>query len=161
MTTAVKLPAVCGLVENVTISEVAVAVVTVPTAPLLKVTVLFAATVLKPAPVIVIVAAFAASVAVATVTAGATVAIWTDAPLDIEFDVTIAVRLPRATGFVENVTVSAVAEAEVTVPTAPLLNTTVLLPATVANPKPLIVTVVALIARLEVLLVTTGITVAT
>ena len=53
------------------------------------------------------------------------------------------------------------AEAEVTVPTAPLLNTTVLLPATVVNPKPLIVTIVALIARLTVLLVTTGVTVAT
>ena len=74
---------------------------------------------------------------------------------------TTAVRLPRAAGLVENVTVSAVAEAEVTVPTAPLLNTTVLLPATVVNPKPLIVTIVALIARLTVLLVTTGVTVAT
>lgn len=74
VTTAVKLPAVCGLVENVTISEVAVAVVTVPTAPLLKVTVLFAATVLKPAPVIVTVDALASNEVVVAVTAGATVA---------------------------------------------------------------------------------------
>ena len=74
---------------------------------------------------------------------------------------TTAVKLPAVCGLVENVTISEVAVAVVTVPTAPLLNTTVLLPATVANPKPLIVTVVALIARLEVLLVTTGITVAT
>ena len=147
--------------ENVTVSDVAVAVVTVPTAPLLKVTVLFAATVLKPAPVIVTVVAFAAKVAVATVTAGATVAIWIAAPLDIEFDVTIAVRLPSAAGLVENVTVSEVAEARVTVPTAPLFITTVFFAATRSNPKPLITTVVALTARLVVLLVTTGVTVAT
>ena len=75
--------------------------------------------------------------------------------------VTIAVRLPAALGVGEKLTVSVVAVAAVTVPTAPLLNTTVLLPATVANPKPLIVTVVALIARLAVLLVTTGVTAAT
>ncbi len=37
---AVRLPAVVGLVENVTVSAVAVAAVTVPTAPSLKVTVL-------------------------------------------------------------------------------------------------------------------------
>ncbi len=37
VTTAVRLPAVVGLVENVTVSEVAVAAVTVPTAPSLKV----------------------------------------------------------------------------------------------------------------------------
>ena len=41
-TTAVSEPAVAGFVENVTVIEVAVAAVTSPIAPLLKVTVLFA-----------------------------------------------------------------------------------------------------------------------
>ena len=62
---------------------------------------------------------------------------------------------------VENVTVSEVAVAAVTVPTAPSLKTTVLLPAVGSKPKPLMVSVVALAARLAVLLVTTGVTVAT
>jgi hypothetical protein len=69
------LPAVVGFVENVTVKVVAVEAVTVPTAPLSNVTVFSAATVLKPAPVIVIVDALAASEVVAAVTAGATVAI--------------------------------------------------------------------------------------
>ena len=43
VTTAVRLPAVAGLVKNVTVSEVAVAAVTVPTAPSLKVTVFWKA----------------------------------------------------------------------------------------------------------------------
>jgi hypothetical protein len=161
VTTAVRIPAVCGFVENVTSSEVAVAVVTVPTAPLLNVTVLFAATVLKPAPVIVIVESTAVMEVVATVTAGATVAICVAVPLVCELVVTIAVRVPSAIGFVENVTVSKLTVAEVTVPIAPLFMTTVLLAATGSNPEPEIVTVVALIARLVVLLVTTGVTVAT
>ena len=75
VTTTVRLPAVVGFVENVTVSDVAVAAVTVPTAPLSKVTMLFAATVLKPKPVIVTVDALAANDVVAAVTAGATVAI--------------------------------------------------------------------------------------
>jgi hypothetical protein len=157
----VRLPAVCGFVENVTVRVVAVAAVTVPMAPLLKTTVFSAATVLKPAPVIVTVDALAANEVVVAVTAGATVAIWVAAPLESELEVTTAVRLPSEVGLVENVTVSDVAEAVVTVPTAPLLKTTVLLAATVENPKPLIVTVAELIARLAVLLVTTGVTVAT
>ena len=45
-----RFPTDVGLVENVTVSEVAVAAVTVPTAPLLKTTVLFTAVVLKPYP---------------------------------------------------------------------------------------------------------------
>lgn len=158
---AVRLPAVCGFVEKVTVNVVAVAAVTVPTAPLLKVTVLFPATVLKPAPVIVTVDAFAAIDVVTAVTAGATEAICVGAPLDCEFVVTTAVRLPIAVGLVVNVTVSDVAVAAVTVPTAPLFITTVLLAATGSKPKPLIVTVVELIARLVVLLVTTGVTVPT
>ena len=74
--------------------------------------------------------------------------------------VTIAVRLPSEVGFVENVTVSEVAVAKVTVPTAPLLNLTVFLAAVGSNPNPAIVTVEALMPRLAVLLVTTGVTVA-
>jgi len=74
---------------------------------------------------------------------------------------TIAVKLPIEVGFVENVTRSDVAVAVVTVPTAPLLNVTVLLAATVSKPMPLIVIVDALAPRAEVLLVTTGATVAT
>lgn len=45
VTIAVRLPADVGLVPNVTVSEVDVAAVTVPTAPLLNVTVLSAAVV--------------------------------------------------------------------------------------------------------------------
>lgn len=74
VTTAVKLPA-AGLTENDTVSEVAVAEVTVPTAPLLNATVLFAAVVLKPVPAIVMVVAEFARLAVLLVTVGVTVAI--------------------------------------------------------------------------------------
>lgn len=54
-----------------------------------------------------------------------------------------AVSEPVLTGRVEKVTTKLVAVAEVTVPTAPLLKTTVLLPAVGLNPKPLMVMVVA------------------
>lgn len=64
------LPTVVGFVENVTVRAVAVAVVTVPTAPLLRVTVLFDAVVSKPNPLIVIVDAFAPRFAVLAVTTG-------------------------------------------------------------------------------------------
>lgn len=57
VTEAVKFPRL-GLVEKVTVSNVAVAVVTVPTAPLLNATVLLAAVVSKPVPAIVIVDKF-------------------------------------------------------------------------------------------------------
>ena len=63
-------PTDVGFVERVTVSTVAVAVVTVPTAPLLRVTVLFEAVVSKPNPLIVIVEAFAARFAVLAVTTG-------------------------------------------------------------------------------------------
>ena len=53
-------------------------------------------------------------------------------------------------------TVSEVAEADVTVPSAPLFRVTMLLVATESNPSPLIVTVVALAATDVVLLVMTG-----
>ena len=108
----------------------------------------------------VIVAALAARLAVLLVTTGATVATCTGVPLLELSDVTTAVRLP-AVGFVENVTVSEVAVAAVTVPTAPSLKTTVLLPGVVSKPEPLMVIVVALAARLAVLTVTAGATVAT
>lgn len=64
-------------------------------------------------------------------------------------------------GLVEKVTNKLVAVAEVTVPTAPLLNVTVLFPAVVLNPKPLMVIVLAANAKLLVLAVTTGRTSAT
>lgn len=56
VTSAVRAPA-AGLVENDTESDVAVAEVTVPTAPLLNVTILLAAVVSKPAPAMVMVEA--------------------------------------------------------------------------------------------------------
>ena len=48
VTTAVKLPAVVGLVEKVTVMDVGVAAVTVPTAPSLNETALLAAVASKP-----------------------------------------------------------------------------------------------------------------
>lgn len=88
VTIAVRLPIEVGFVENVTKREVAVAVVTVPTAPLLKTTVLFAATVSNPKPVMVTVDAFAPKADVLVVTTGATVATWTAEPLVTLFTVT-------------------------------------------------------------------------
>ena len=64
-------------------------------------------------------------------------------------------------GNVVNVTVSDVAVAEAIVPTAPLFRTTELFAATASNPKPFTVIVEALAATFAVLLVTTGVTVAT
>ena len=81
--------------------------------------------------------------------------------MEREFVVTVAVRLPAVVGRVENVTVRVVSVAAVTVPTAPLLKTTVLREATGSNANPRMVIVVWLAARLMVLLVTTGMTVAT
>lgn len=54
----------------------------------------------------------------------------------------------------EKVTVRAVGVALVTVPTAPLLKVTVLLPAVVLNPVPVITTVLALAFKLVVAVVT-------
>jgi hypothetical protein len=70
VTLAVMFPTDEGLVERVTVRTVEVAVVTVPIAPLLSVTVLFEAVVSKPNPLIVRVDAFAARFAVLTVTTG-------------------------------------------------------------------------------------------
>lgn len=161
VTTAVKLPAVVGLVENVTVSEVDVAAVTVPTAPLLKVTELLEAVGLNAVPAIVIVEALAARPFVLLVTTGRTEAICTAVPLLTLLVVTTAVRLPATVGFVPKVTVNWVVEAVVTVPAAPLLITTVLLAAVASNPKPSIVTVAAFAAIAVELVVITGATVAT
>lgn len=54
----------------------------------------------------------------------------------MEFVVTTAVRLPTEVGLVVKVTSSVVALDAVTVPTAPLLKTTELLPAVASKPKP-------------------------
>lgn len=159
VTMAVKSPAE-GLVENVTVKEVAVAPVTEPIAPLLKVTLLLELVVSKPVPLIVIADAFAARLATAAVTVGLTAAIWTAAPLLMEFVVTTAVKLP-AEGLVPKLTVSDVADAEVTVPTAPLLKATVLFAAMRSNATPLMTTVVALVESATALTVTDGVTRAT
>ena len=139
VTVAVKLPAAAGLKEKVTVRAVVVAAVTVPTAPLSRATELLAGVGSKPKPLITNVAALTATFAVLVVTTGITVATSTAASLLILFVVTTAVRLPAVSGRVESVMVSDVAVASVTVPTAPLLKTTVLLAAVVSKPKPLIV----------------------
>ena len=128
---------------------------------LLNTTVLREAVLSKPKPAIVIVDASAAKLVVLMVGSGVTVAVCNAVPLDWLLVVTTAVKLPAEVGLVPKVTVSSVAVAVVTVPTAPLLKTTVLFAAVVLNPKPLIVSVDALADRLDVLLVTTGLTLAT
>jgi hypothetical protein len=161
VTAAVRLPTDVGLVESVTVRTVAVAVVTVPTAPLLKVTVLLAAVVSNPKPLIVMVEALAATLAVLEVKTGCTVATCTAEPLATLLTVTIAVKFPTDVGLVVRVTVSDVVVAAATVPTAPLLNTTVFEFAVALKPAPAITIVAALIAKPAVLLVTTGMTLAT
>lgn len=71
-----------------------------------------------------------------------------------------AVKFPSVVGFVAKATVSKVAAAVVTMPTAPLLKATVLLAAVRSKPKPLMSTVFAFTFWLLELLVTTGMTVA-
>ncbi len=161
VTLAVMLPTVVGLVENVTVRDVVEAEVTVPTAPLLNVTVLSSGVALKPNPLMTSVVASAARLAVLTVTTGLTVATCTGAPLLAPLVVTTTVKLSADAGLVVNVTVNSVAVAAVTVPTAPSLNTTVLLAAVVSKPTPLMVMVDASANRSALLLVTTGTTVAT
>ncbi len=137
VTTADKLPAEVGFVENVTVSVVGVAAVTVPTAPLLKATVLLLALVSKPEPLIVTRVALAATLVVLVVTVGLTVATLTADPLLTPLERTTAFKSP-AVGLVENVTLSNVAVADVTVPMAPESKTTVLFPAVVSKPSPTI-----------------------
>lgn len=162
MTIAVKLPADVGLVENVTVRTVAVAEETVPTAPLLNVTVLLLAFVSKPEPLIVNVDALAFSWNAALVTTtGITVATCIAEPLLTPLDVMTEVRLPPARGLVVNVTVREVAVEAETTPTALLLKAIVLREAVVSNPKPLIVMEVALATIFDVFVVGTGVTIAT
>lgn len=159
-TVAVRLPAL-GRVESVTVSAVEVALVTVPTAPLLKVTTLLTAVVSKPKPLMVNVDSSPPRLVVLLVITPIMLATCTEDALAIEFVVTVAVRLPTEVGLVPNVTVSLVAVASVTVPTAPLLNVTRLRAAVVSKPTPLISRVVELIPTLAVLLVINGTTEAT
>jgi hypothetical protein len=160
VTTAVKMPAE-GRVDRSTVREVDVDAMTVPAAPLLRETMLFAAVVSKPAPLIVIVFGFRARTALLSVTVGVTPAILTGSPLPTELLVTTAVKSPTVVGFVPKVTVSAVAVAEVTVPTAPLFSTTELFARVVLKPNPRMTIVFAASDRVDVLDKTTGFTVAT
>ena len=100
-------------------SDVAVADVTVPIAPLLKTTVLLAGVVSKPAPLIMTVVALMGRVAVLLVTAGATEATCTAEPLRraVGRDHRGQTAHRQMAG-VENVTVSEFAVAAVTVPAA-------------------------------------------
>ncbi len=162
VTIAVNGPADCGFVPKLTVNDVAVADATVPVAPLLNVTRLLPAVPSKPAPAIVTDVALAARSAVATVTTGLTVATCTAEPLLLLPIATMTVKLPAAVGAVSMVTVNVVAVAAVTVPAAPLLKVSTLLPGVVASkPKPLMVIAVASAANAAVLNVTTGVIVAT
>jgi len=161
----VRLPAL-GLVENVTVKEVDVAAVTVPIAPLLKVTTFSSGVVLKLVPAMVMVAAFAARFAVLAVTVGAvaletTLATLTAVPLERALVVTDAFRTPTAVGLVLRVIVNCVGVATETVPIGPPTNETVLLVRTGSNPTPLITKVLPFNAKLVSEAVTTGRTEAT
>jgi hypothetical protein len=159
VTMAVNATGEVGFVLNVTVSEVAEAAVTVPTAPLLKTTVLLAAVVSKPNPLMDSVVSSASRLEVLVDTTGTTVETWTAAPLLRLFVVTITVRLPAEVGGVVRLTVSVVAVAAVTVPAAPLLKITVLLTGVVENPVPVMISVLEFAARRAVVLVvTTGLT---
>ena len=74
VTTAVKFPSEVGLTAKVTVNAVDVAFVTVPIAPLLKATLLREAVVSNPKPLMTIVDALMAMLAVLVVTTGFTVA---------------------------------------------------------------------------------------
>lgn len=161
VTLAVMLPTVSGCDENVTVRAVFEALVTVPTAPLLKVTRFSSTMELKPKPLMTTVEVFAAKSAVLLVITGFTVATFTGAPLLALLEVTTTVRSPADSGFVVKVTVKDVAVAAVTVPAAPLLKTTVVLAVLVSKPKPSMVIVSALANKSSLLVVMTGTTVAT
>ncbi len=139
VTTAVKFPTVVGLTDKVTVNAVDVALVTVPTAPLLKTTVFCSSTVSKPTPPMTMVLELIPRAVELDVTAGLTVATCTGEPLPMELLVTTAVRSPTAVGAVVIVTVKDVAVALDTVPAAPLLNTTELFAAVGLKPRPAMV----------------------
>ena len=162
VTVAAKLPAPVAGVVTVTVSWVAVAVATLPTTPWLKVTVSLAAVVEKPAPLIVMVV-LPVTFVVLAVTTGATVATCTALPLLTLSTVTLAFRAVPPVTLLSPVrlTVRLVPVAAVTVPVTPLSKVTLSLAVVVSKPKPVIVKLVALAARLALLAVTTGATVAT
>lgn len=160
VTTAVRLPAVAR-VENVTVNEVAVADVTVPIAPLLKITLLFEGVVSNRNPAITSVLAFNARPATAAVTDGRTPPTCTGAPLLTEFVVTTAVKFPNEVGLVVRNTVSEVAVAASIRPVAPRLRVIALLALVVLKPKPAMVMVFCVAVKFVVLLVMVGTTVAT
>ena len=161
-TTAVNAPTLVGCVERVTVNDVAVAALTAPTAPLLNVTLLLPGVVSNPVPVMVTDVSVTIRLVVTAVTTGAIFATWTAAPLPTPLVVTNAFMLPPAVGAVLMSTVKLVAVAAETVPIAPLSNKTILLAGVVAlNPKPLMVNVEPLTPMLAVLLVITGMIVAT
>ena len=159
VTIAVKLPVAVGLVVSEIASELTEAAKTVPMAPPLNATVLLAITGLKPNPLITRLVPLSARLNALFVTTGSIAATCTAVPLLTPFVVTIAVMAP-AIGFVVYVTVSEVRVAALTVPIAPLLRTTVLLPAVVLKPEPPMVSV-WLAGEPIVLADTTGFTVAT
>jgi len=143
----------------VTVNAVAVADATVPTAPLLNVTKLLEAVVSNANPLMTMLVALLANVAVFGVTPGNMRATCTGDAFALAFVVTTAVMFPTLVGRVPNVMVRVVEVAAVTVPTAPLLSTTVLLPTVVSNPTPVIVSVVLSDAeRFAVFGVTMGVT---
>src|SRR5205085_740358 len=92
VTVAVRGPALSGVIA--TVSDVAVAAVTVPAAPSVNVTLSLPAMGSKPKPTIVIDDAFALRFAMLLVTIGFTVATWTAVPLLMLSVVTTAVRFP-------------------------------------------------------------------
>jgi hypothetical protein len=147
---ALKVP------SPVTVKEVVLAAVTVPLPAGVKTTVLLPGVGENPKPLIVRLVAPIAKLAVLLVITGITVATGTALPLEPPSLVTMAVSGPALAGLMENVTVNWVAVAPVTVPTALLLKTTVLLAATGSKLMPAIATVAALAARPPVRLVTTG-----
>lgn len=143
VTTAVKFPTAVGLVPNVTVSEVAVAAMTVPIAPLLKTTVLLAAIGSNANPPIARLEELMAIGVALFETDGVTRATCKAGPLDFVLVVTDAVNSPTLVGRVESETVRVVAVAAVTLPAAPLLSDTELFPGVVSNPNPLMVSVAA------------------
>ena len=151
VTTAVRLPS-DGAVSKVTVNWVEDAEVIWPV-PLLKVTVLLAVVVLKPVPTMVRVVAVEGRLVELEVTVGgeiaATVVATCTEVLVPPTEVTIAVRLP-SDGAVSKVTVNRVEVAEVTWP-LPLLKLTVFILAVGTKFVPVIVRVVALIARVLLL----------
>jgi len=159
ITIAVRLPR-DGAVSKVTVNWVEVAEVTWPV-PLLKVTVLLAAVVLKPVPAMVRVVATEGRLVVLNVTVGAgaaTLATCTEVLVPPK-EVTVAVRLPSA-GAVSKITVNWVEVAEVTWP-VPLLKRTVFILAVETKFVPVIVRVVPLEAKLAMLEVIVGVAIAT